>query len=196
MQEKQTGKKETGKEKILRTAIAIANRDGLEAISMHAIAREIKVKTPSLYKHVSGLQEVHDALHAAGLAALLEKVSDIPRNKSSKKRILLFAEQLTDFAQNSPALYQAIQISYIEKNEEIEQLGEKFMFILFSLFSDYQLSQEELIHVVRSFRSMLHGFLDLNRHEGFKLKTKLDESMKYGIDMLLSFLEEKQKAKS
>lgn len=46
------------RERVIDTAIALADRDGLEAVSMRAVAAELQVVPMALYKHVGGKEDL------------------------------------------------------------------------------------------------------------------------------------------
>jgi len=48
------------KERVLRAAVALADRDGLEALSMRKLAQELGVEAMSLYNHVRNKEDVLD----------------------------------------------------------------------------------------------------------------------------------------
>lgn len=52
----------------MRTAAAILEREGPDGLTMRAIAAEMGIKAPSLYKHIADKQELEVALVADGLA--------------------------------------------------------------------------------------------------------------------------------
>src|SRR5688572_6354769 len=54
-------------EKIVDTAIRVADADGIDAVSMRRLARELGVGTMSLYRYVPGKEEL--------LALMLDRVS-------------------------------------------------------------------------------------------------------------------------
>ncbi|PSK91389.1 TetR family transcriptional regulator [Murinocardiopsis flavida] len=53
-----TSRRELGREHVLRTAIAIADAEGLGAVSMRRLAAELGVGPMSLYRHVAGKDEL------------------------------------------------------------------------------------------------------------------------------------------
>jgi AcrR family transcriptional regulator len=61
------------REEIVRAAIAIADAEGLEAISMRRLARDLRAGAMSLYWHVSSKEELLDAMRDA-----LETEVEIP----------------------------------------------------------------------------------------------------------------------
>ena len=46
------------KERVLRAAVALADADGIEALSMRRLARELGVEAMSLYNHVKNKDEI------------------------------------------------------------------------------------------------------------------------------------------
>jgi AcrR family transcriptional regulator len=49
-------------EKVLRAALKMADKDGLESLSMRNLARALKVEAMSLYNHVPGKEQLLDGL--------------------------------------------------------------------------------------------------------------------------------------
>lgn len=52
------------RERIVRRALDIAGEEGFPAVTMHRLARDLKVSTRALYNHVSNRQDVIDAVGA------------------------------------------------------------------------------------------------------------------------------------
>src|SRR4051812_18802123 len=50
------------RERALGQALAVADREGIEAVTMRRLARELGVEAASLYHHVSGKDEILDGL--------------------------------------------------------------------------------------------------------------------------------------
>ena len=50
------------RERIIETAANLSNKAGLENLSLKMIAEELKIKSPSLYNHVSSLDDIKKQL--------------------------------------------------------------------------------------------------------------------------------------
>src|SRR5579862_7539137 len=50
------------REKVLSTALRMADKGGIEAVSMRNVARALKVEAMSLYNHVAGKEDILDSL--------------------------------------------------------------------------------------------------------------------------------------
>jgi AcrR family transcriptional regulator len=61
---------------ILVTARELLARDGVEALSLYAVAKALGIKTPSLYKHFASRADIEAALIAEGLLELAEALEE------------------------------------------------------------------------------------------------------------------------
>ncbi len=57
---RRSGRQPLTRERILRTAIDLADRDGIESLSMRKLGHELGVEAMSLYNHVSSKEELLD----------------------------------------------------------------------------------------------------------------------------------------
>ena len=56
------------RDEITDTALVVLERDGREGLTMRAIAQELDIQAPSLYKHINDKRELEVALIARGFA--------------------------------------------------------------------------------------------------------------------------------
>ena len=68
------------KERVLRAAIELADSEGIEALSMRRLAKELGVEAMSLYNHVANKGEI-----LAGIIDLVAGAFDLPSDKSDWK---------------------------------------------------------------------------------------------------------------
>ncbi|AGC43768.1 TetR family transcriptional regulator [Myxococcus stipitatus DSM 14675] len=68
---KKTGKREAlSRTRILQTALALVDREGLESVSMRRVGEELGVEAMSLYNHVANKAAILDGIFEAVLAEL------------------------------------------------------------------------------------------------------------------------------
>ena len=86
-------------------AAEIADRDGLDALSLTSLASSLGVRPPSLYSHVDGLAGLRRqlALHAAGL--LTAEVAASVEGLEATDALRAIAGRLRSFAHRHPGLY-------------------------------------------------------------------------------------------
>ncbi len=61
---------------IVETSARISNKVGLDNLSLKRIADELNIKSPSLYNHISGLEEIKIQLMFYGWKQMEEKMID------------------------------------------------------------------------------------------------------------------------
>ena len=62
-------------ETVLQAAIEMADLQGVEQLSLAALAAKLNVKTPSLYNHIKGLPDLRKQLSKRGLILLKKRWS-------------------------------------------------------------------------------------------------------------------------
>jgi TetR/AcrR family tetracycline transcriptional repressor len=78
------------RERIMRSALEIAERDGIEALSMRRLAKEFGVEAMSLYNHVHGKADILDGIAEVVLDEL-ELPEALPNNWEDGIRVLAHA---------------------------------------------------------------------------------------------------------
>jgi AcrR family transcriptional regulator len=85
---------------VIETGRAIANEQGIEAVSMHSVARGLGVTPMALYRHVRDKSALLDGLVATVYGDVLPPDPDLPW----RERILAVGASLRDAARRSPGV--------------------------------------------------------------------------------------------
>ncbi|WP_010097349.1 TetR/AcrR family transcriptional regulator [Ornithinibacillus scapharcae] len=170
---------------IIQTAADIADRQGAEAVTMAAIARELSVRPPSLFNHVKGFAQVKRELTLYGVKKLHESMQVASNGMIGDEAIFALANSYLQFTREHPGLYEFTIALPQPRDEEIDQEGNKVINLLIEALRSYQLSEENALHAVRGFRSILHGFSSLEQKGGFGMPLKKDDSLNLVIKSFL-----------
>lgn len=153
---------------IIDTALSLAEQQGYEAVTMANIARSLSIKPPSLYNHFKNLEEIKHAMAEAAQIQLYEALRD---TEQGAQPLLSLAKAYVHFGSSHPGLYaSSLPGGSWEVSEALVQL-------IADGLTSFPLDETDKIHAIRGFRSMLHGFIDLNKHAGFKLDVDLEKSL-------------------
>lgn len=153
---------------ITDTALSLADQHGYEAVTMANIARSLTIKPPSLYNHFKNLEEIKQAMAEAAQKQLYDALKG---TEQTSQPMLSLAKAYVNFASSNPGLYAS---SLPGGNGEY---ANALVRLVADALQAYKLENEKMIHAIRGFRSMLHGFVDLNTHAGFKLDVDLEASL-------------------
>ena len=86
---------------IVATALAVADRDGLPAVSMRRLAGELGVAPMALYRHVADKEDLLDAL----VEALLADIALPPASPDWRRDLRALAHALRDAGRRHPAVF-------------------------------------------------------------------------------------------
>ncbi|MGG1551118.1 WHG domain-containing protein [Paenibacillus ferrarius] len=166
-------------EAVLQAAIALADREGLEQLSLASLAAALHVKTPSLYNHIKGLPDLKRQLSRRGLILVKDAMVEAVIGKSEDAALLAAGLAYVGFARKQPGLYEAVTAPLTDyEDPELQEAGTQVVSFLLKLLAPYGLSEEDALHVVRGFRSLVHGFASLEGQNGFRMGLDRDESLR------------------
>lgn len=171
---------------IMQAAASIADDNGLQSVTLATLAKQLNVRPPSLYNHVNGLPEIRNKLTLIGLQGLHASMQAAlaNENKPDSDAIPALALAYAQYATEHPGLYEAtININAKEHSETIQQEAAKVVELVSSGLRPYLPStdDEAVIHAVRGFRSLLHGYTSLVLSGGFNMAIDRDASFHYMI---------------
>jgi AcrR family transcriptional regulator len=89
------------RERVLEAALAVAEREGLERLSMRLVARELNASTMALYRHVVNKDDLLDGLVERLLGELQLPDDSLPWDQ----RLRMLASELRALAKRHPELF-------------------------------------------------------------------------------------------
>jgi AcrR family transcriptional regulator len=88
---------------VVDSAWALARERGIAGVSLHALAREVGMRQPSLYAYFASKDELYDAMFADGNRQLLEHLSSIRLPRDRRAALKRHFRAWMDFAMEDPA---------------------------------------------------------------------------------------------
>lgn len=171
---------------VLQAAIEIANEHSFDEVTLAVLAKKLEIRTPALYNHVNGLPDLRNKMTIYGLNQLTDTMTQVAVGRTQDEAVFAIAESYLSFAREYPGLYEATQSSRGWQDEEVKKAAEALLDIVFRVLNTYELDEEATIHTARGFRSLLHGFVSIERQGGFAMPIDLDVSFRFLIDTFLA----------
>lgn len=175
---------------ITEAALQLVDEQGLEALSLSTLAQRLGVRTPSLYNHVDGLAGLKHALAAYCLREVLESTGHAAIGKAGADAIFAFANAYLTYARETPARY-TLTLAPDPDDQEVQKLAAQLVEIARAILAPYQLKYEDEIHAIRSLRSIIHGFIQLQLASGFRMAIDPQASFNWMLNLFISGLEKK-----
>ena len=108
--------------------------------------------------------------------------------KSGDDAIRALAAEMRVFVHKHPSLYESTVVTTAGDTKEIREAGEKVLDTLNAVLAGYGITGKEAVHAARYLRSVLHGFVSLEKSHGFGLPVDLDESFNRVVALLVQNL--------
>lgn len=173
---------------VIDAALAIADVDGLDAVTLVRVADSLGVRAPSLYRHVTGHDGLLRAITLRGLGELTASLQTAALGRAGAEALAATAHCYRSFAQAHPGAYAASVRAAAPGDAEHEEAGRAAVQVLSAVLRAWHLEDAEMLHAVRVIRSALHGFVSLEAGGGFALPPDLDRSFERLIATLAAGL--------
>jgi AcrR family transcriptional regulator len=170
-------------ETVVEAAAALADADGLAQLTLAALAARLGVRTPSLYGHVGGLEDLRARLALRGAEQLAEELSRAVAGRSGPDALRAMADAYRAFAREHHGVYVALQQAP-EPDSALAGAAGRVVELITAVLHGYGVEGEEAIHAARIIRSALHGFVELEAGGGFAIPVSLDVTWQRLVAML------------
>lgn len=161
---------------ILKTAAKIISENGFDQFSLRELANKLDVKAASLYNHIHSLSELTSNIGKLTLQKMSEKLYANLQGKTPADAISQIATEYRKFAKENPELYKTIIKIPATGTPSLIEEGRAIVHKLYPVFAAYGLSEKDIIHFSRIFRSTMHGFITLEEAGFFNDAVNADES--------------------
>jgi len=93
---------------IVESAWKLAREHGIAGVSLHALAREVGMRQPSLYAYFDSKLALYDAMFADGNRQLLERLDLVSLPRGPRAALKKFMAEFVVFALEDPARYELL----------------------------------------------------------------------------------------
>ena len=171
---------------VIEAAIACIEKEGASALGVNRVAKELGIKPPAIYKHLNGNAELHKAvaltIYKRFFAELNQKTADIrePRNL-----LKVGGYAIRNFARSHPGLYRVMMQFKLELDDpESVLLIQESQNFFKAFLNSYDLSQTQLIDIMRMVNATFVGFIALEESGLLTLPRSTDDSFEVMLEAL------------
>jgi AcrR family transcriptional regulator len=172
-------------EAVVAAAAVLADAEGLERLTLARLASHLGVRSPSLYAHVDGLDDLRARLAIRGARELGAELQAAAAGRARSDALRGVADAYRAYAHAHPGVYAALQRAPgADADPEYAAVAASLVDALVAALRGYGLAGQDAIHAVRIMRAALHGFISLEQEGGFAMPIAIDESYERLIAML------------
>jgi AcrR family transcriptional regulator len=175
-----------GPARVVEVAAAIADSEGLDAVTLARVAGELGVRSPSLYNHVNGRSDLLRAIAVLSVRELAAALREATVGRSGPDALAAAARAYRAYARAHPGRYAATLAAPTRGDEEHRAAATEAVDVMLAVLRGWDLEGDDAVHTVRAFRSAIHGFVAIEAADGFGM----DVDVEVSFDRLLATLAE------
>lgn len=183
------------KQTVVQAAADLINAEGLGALSLGRLAKELGIRTPSLYNHVDGLPGLMQELSILNARNLADRISEAAIGQSGPEAVRAVMQAIRAYIKERPGLYlSTVRASgtQVEVDPELEKEEARSVKVGMAVMASFGLEGEDAVHALRGLRSLVHGFATLEISGGFGIPLDLEESFSRLVDLFIAGLEQQR----
>ena len=170
---------------VVAAGAALADEVGIARLTMGQLAERLGVRTPSLYKHVAGQDELTRRIAALALAEAGDAVGAATQGRAGRDALAAAAYAFRDYVVAHPGRYAAtVGLEPTGPDDPVAVEGARAIGAFAAVLRGYPLAPADTDHALRTLRSALHGFATLQAGHGFQWSADVDESLEWLVDLL------------
>ncbi|MEE6257821.1 TetR/AcrR family transcriptional regulator [Plantactinospora sonchi] len=172
---------------VVSAALDVVDEQGVEGLTLAAVASRTGVAAPSLYKHVAGLAELRALVGVRVMVEMTERFTAVVIGRSGDDAVAALLRSYREYVREYPARYAAFPADPLHDPAMVDA-GNRMMEVFLGMLRGYGLTDSAAIHATRCARSIAHGFASIEASGGFGLGEDPDETYERLIAMFLASL--------
>ncbi len=179
-------KNNISEELIIETSAHIANEIGLDNLSLKIIAEELNIKPPSLYNHISGLDNIKEKLMIYGWKQIENKMIDSAVGVAGYEALKNMCYAFYDYATNNKGVFAAMLWYNKYETQENNNSTVRLFELLFKVMKALDISEDNINHSIRTLRGFLEGFSLLVNNNAFGNPISIKESFDLSLEIIMN----------
>jgi AcrR family transcriptional regulator len=173
---------------VVRAAAKIADDAGWDALTLARVAKSLRIRSPSIYNHVAGLEGLRRELKLLVMSDLNAALSRATIGKSRDDAVRSLAAAYRAFVKRHRGTYAATMVAAPKNDPALEAAAGQVVETCLAVVGGYGLDRREGLHAIRAMRSAVHGFAALEIAGGFGIPLDVDKSFEWLVSALLKGL--------
>lgn len=172
---------------VVDAAIDVVDAEGVDALTLAAIASRVGVAAPSLYKHVGGLAELKALV---GVRVMDEMTADLTAaviGRGGREAVVALMRACRGYVLDHPNRYAAMPTDPLH-DPVLAAAGGRLLEVFLAVLRGCGLNGSAAVHATRCLRAVVHGFTAIEATGGFGLPEDLDQTYEQLIAMFVASL--------
>jgi len=170
---------------VVAAAAGLADEIGYAGLTMGLLAERLGVRTPSLYKHVGGLEDLQHQLATLAMTEVGDVVRDAVQGLAGADALAALLHAVRDYVTRHPGRYMATGggggAVLRGPDDPLLAASARVLATIAAVLRGYGIGEDEMDHAIRTIRCTIHGFAVLESSGGFQWSNDPDESFEWMI---------------
>lgn len=169
---------------VVAAAAELADEIGFDAMTMGLVAERLGVRAPSLYKHVASQHELRRGIAVLVSNEVAESVGTAIRGRSGRDALAAGMRTYRDYVLAHSGRWAATTAARPQgPDDPMAAAVDRQLDTFAALLRGYDIPEAQLVHAMRTVRSLFHGFASIQAAHGFQLEIDVDESFEWLIEV-------------
>lgn len=146
------------KEAVIQAASDIADADGLNSVSLKAVGERLSIRTPSLYNHIGGLDDLLREVAHKGMRTMNEQMMHAVIGVSGDTGIKAASIAYFKYVIAHPGIYETIQWAHWHSSSVTIAIFDNYKALLMKLIMSCSMKKGKNDEVLSLIMSVLHGY--------------------------------------
>ena len=145
---------------IVNAALTFLDREGWDALTINALAMQLGTKGPSLYNHVSSLEDLRRTVRMRVIDDILQMLSNVGAGRIRDDAVMVMASAYRSYAHHHPGRYSAFTRMPLGGDDpEYAAASRAAAAPVIAVLASYGLAGEDAYYWALEFLAALHGFV-------------------------------------
>ena len=171
---------------IIDVAMSLADKQGLSEVTIKALAMELGVKPPALYKHLrGGIDELYQEMTLCGWQSLDNDIARSAVGKSKDEAIIAICYAFRNYSLAHPGVFEVMQWHNSYTTALNKESTQGIIASLYQVLDAYHMNPDEKLHILRLLRGFVQGYAAIEMHGGFGDPISTSDSFDYALRVLI-----------
>lgn len=171
---------------VIQAASDIADKDGLNNVSLKVVAERLNIRTPSLYNHIDSLEDLLREIAHSGMRAMNESMTQAAIGKTGDAAIKSVGIEYLNYMIKHSGVYETIQWATWHGNEETGEIFGNYLSLLTTLIHSCGFNSDSTNEILNIITGFLHGYTTLQLRYAFSEPDRVRNELNTALDTLLA----------
>jgi len=146
---------------IINAALTFLDREGWDALTINALAAQLGTKGPSLYNHVTSLDDLRRSVRKRVVGDIINMLGTVGQGRTRDDAVLVMAGAYRSYAHHHPGRYSAFTRMPLAGGDDPEftTVARAAADPILAVLASYGMDGEDAFYAALEFWAALHGFV-------------------------------------